>query len=176
MTTERHGAFGNDDMMDATIETRDRGTGDEDGRKAVVGALPRLIAQMEASGVSEVDVRVGTARVLVRTADVLAHAQAVVRTGSGDAVAAAEDHLFAVTSPLTGVAYFAPAPDQPPYVKVGELVEAGQTVALVEAMKVFNEIHTERAGRVARLGVTPGQVVSTGTALVFIEVDDRPGG
>lgn len=172
MTTERHGAFGNDDMMDATIETRDRGTGDEDGRKAVVGALPRLIAQMEASGVSEVDVRVGTARVLVRTADVLAHA----RTGSGDAVAPAEDHLFAVTSPLTGVAYFAPAPDQPPYVKVGELVEAGQTVALVEAMKVFNEIHTERAGRVARLGVTPGQVVSTGTALVFIEVDDRPGG
>ena len=80
MTTERHGAFGNDDMMDATIETRDRGTGDEDGRKAVVGALPRLIAQMEASGVSEVDVRVGTARVLVRTADVLAHAQSVVRT------------------------------------------------------------------------------------------------
>ena len=99
-------------MMDATIETRDRGTGDEDGvgigdedgRKAVVGALPRLIAQMEASGVSEVDVRVGTARVLVRTADVLAHAQSFPRTGSGDAVAAAEDHLFAVTSPLTGVA------------------------------------------------------------------------
>ena len=50
MTTERHGAFGNDDMMDATIETRDRGTGDEDGvgigdedgRKAVVGALPQI--------------------------------------------------------------------------------------------------------------------------------------
>ncbi len=176
MTTERFGAFGNDDMMDATSDARERGNGDGDGRRAVAGALPRLIAQMEASGVSEVDVRVGTARVLVRTADVLAHAQAVVRTGAGDAVAPAVDHLFAVVSPLTGVAYFAPAPDQPPYVKVGEMVEAGQTVALVEAMKVFNEIHTERAGRVARLGVTPGQVISTGTPLLFIEVDERPGG
>ncbi len=176
MTTERHGAFGTDEVMDGTIAGRDRGPGDEDGRKAVVGALPRLIAQMDASGVSEVDVRVGTARILVRTADGLAHAQAVERTGASDAVAPATDNLFAVISPLTGVAYFAPAPDQPPYVKVGELVEAGQTVALVEAMKVFNEIHSERAGRVARLGVTPGQVVSTGTALVFIEVDERPGG
>ncbi len=163
-------------MMDATSDAHERGTGDGDGRRAVVGALPRLIAQMEASGVSEVDVRVGTARVLVRTAAVLAHAQAVVRSSTGDATAPAVDHLFAVVSPLTGVAYFAPAPDQPPYVRVGEMVEAGQTVALVEAMKVFNEIHTERSGRVARLGVTPGQVISSGTPLVFIEVDERPGG
>ena len=71
------------------------------------------------------------------------------------------------------MAYFAAGPEQPPYIDVGDVVRAGQVVALVEAMKVFNEIHTDRSGRVVRLGVTPGDVVATGTPLVFLELDER---
>jgi biotin carboxyl carrier protein len=56
------------------------------------------------------------------------------------------------------------------------VVRVGQVVALVEAMKVFNEIHTDRGGRVVRFGVTPGDVVSAGTPLVYLQPDDRPSG
>ena len=95
---------------------------------------------------------------------------------SGGRALADDAGLHTVVSPLSGVAYYSPGPEQPPYVGIGEVVRAGQVVALVEAMKVFNEIHTDRGGRVVRMCVTPGEVVTTGTPLLLIEPDDRPAG
>lgn len=138
------------------------------GREAIIAALPGLIKRITATGVASLDVRVGEARLSLRTG-----AQLVERSiPAGEVLApVAPETLYAIVSPLSGVAYYASAPDQPPYIKVGDRVEVGQTVALIEAMKVFNEIHTDRAGRVVRLGVAPGQVVTTGAALVFLDVD-----
>jgi len=79
------------------------------------------------------------------------------------------DSGVAVFAPLTGVYYAAPSPTSPPFVAVGDLVEVGQAVALVEAMKVFNEIQAEVAGRVTALVATNGNVVQKGDVLMRIE-------
>jgi acetyl-CoA carboxylase biotin carboxyl carrier protein len=77
---------------------------------------------------------------------------------------------YDVISPISGVFYRASAPDVPPSVEIGDLVEAGQTVGLVEAMKVFNEIVSERAGRVVEIPAQSGELVSAGQVLVSLEI------
>jgi biotin carboxyl carrier protein len=82
-----------------------------------------------------------------------------------------EEGLVTVVTPLGGVLYASPSPDAPPYVVEGDIVEPGQVVALVEAMKVFNEIHVETAGTVVQLLAKAGQVVQAGQALMAIRPD-----
>lgn len=140
-------------------------------REGLVEAIPGVLRRMHEAGVTLLDVRVGDARVAVKTTPG-ARLSSTEREDH-DLTGGADEDLYAVVSPLSGVAYFAAGPEQPPYIDVGDVVRAGQVVALVEAMKVFNEIHTDRSGRVVRLGVTPGDVVATGTPLVFLELDER---
>lgn len=73
-----------------------------------------------------------------------------------------------VTSPLVGVFYAAPAEDAAPYVTKGARVEKGQTLAIVEAMKLMNEIESEYAGTVAEIYVENGQAVEYGQPLFRI--------
>jgi biotin carboxyl carrier protein len=75
-----------------------------------------------------------------------------------------------IRAPLVGVFYRAPAPDAPPYVEVGDWVEPGQTVGLIEAMKVFSEITTEIAGRVIAIAAGNGELVEAGQALMVVEL------
>lgn len=78
-------------------------------------------------------------------------------------------HPGLLTSPMVGVVYTSPEPGAPPYVRVGDEVEAGAPVLLIEAMKVFNTITAPRAGRVIRLFVGTGQPVEFGEPLLIIE-------
>ena len=80
----------------------------------------------------------------------------------------AEDNLVPVVSPMVGVFYRSPSPADAPFVEVGDLVEAGQTIGLVEAMKVFNEITAESGGVVAKINVESGQLVETGAPLLML--------
>ncbi len=80
-----------------------------------------------------------------------------------------EDHSIPIVAPLTGVYYSAPSPALPPFVSPGDIVHIGQVVALVEAMKVFNEIQAEVSGRVVALVATNGEVVQKGDALIRVE-------
>jgi acetyl-CoA carboxylase biotin carboxyl carrier protein len=73
-------------------------------------------------------------------------------------------HPGAVASPMVGVAYLSPDPESPNFVSIGQRVEAGQTLLLIEAMKTFNQIKAPRAGTVSRI------VVSTATPVEFGEV------
>ena len=66
---------------------------------------------------------------------------------------------FVITAPMIGTFYHAPAPGEPPFVGVGDPVEAGQTVGIIEAMKIMNEIQAERGGIVDELLVSNGQPV-----------------
>ncbi|HZU02852.1 MAG TPA: biotin/lipoyl-containing protein [Ktedonobacteraceae bacterium] len=75
----------------------------------------------------------------------------------------------AIIAPLTGVYYSAASPTTPPFVAIGDIVQVGQVVALIEAMKVFNEIQAEVAGRVLALVGKNGQVVQKGDVLLRIE-------
>jgi len=78
-----------------------------------------------------------------------------------------------IRAPLIGVFYRSPAPDAPPYVRVGDWIESDQTIGLIEAMKVFNEITSEVAGRVAALPVANGELVEAGQILVAVELEER---
>lgn len=73
-----------------------------------------------------------------------------------------------VSSPMMGIYYGAPSPGQPPFVKEGESVSAGQVVGLIEAMKVFNEITAPMAGTVQKIAVESGEIVQPGEPIMFI--------
>lgn len=75
----------------------------------------------------------------------------------------------AVTSPMVGTAYVAPEPNSPPFVRVGDAVKAGQTVMIIEAMKVMNPIKAPRNGTVTQVMVTDAQPVEFGEPLLVIE-------
>ena len=74
----------------------------------------------------------------------------------------------AVRSPLIGVFYRSSSPDSPPFVDIGDYVEEGQTVCIVEAMKVFNEIKAEWRGRVVAVPAQNGKLVQAGEPLVVL--------
>jgi acetyl-CoA carboxylase biotin carboxyl carrier protein len=87
----------------------------------------------------------------------------------GVADAAADSGLVAVISPLTGVFYASPAPGSAPYVLVGGEVAVGQVIGLVEAMKLFNEIKSQVAGRVVRIVAESGALVKAKATLIEVE-------
>ena len=77
--------------------------------------------------------------------------------------------LIDITSPMVGTFYTAPAPDEPPFVEVGDQVRKGQTVCIIEAMKLMNEIDTESSGRVVEILVENAQPIEYGQILMRIE-------
>jgi acetyl-CoA carboxylase biotin carboxyl carrier protein len=74
-----------------------------------------------------------------------------------------------LTAPLVGVAYLASTPGAAPFVRIGDPIEKGQTLLIIEAMKVMNQIRASRAGRLARILVTDADPVEYGAPLMLIE-------
>ena len=79
-----------------------------------------------------------------------------------------EEKLHEVKSPIVGTFYESPSPGAPPFVKVGDQVEVGQVLCIVEAMKLMNEIEADVAGEVVKRIVSSGQPVEYGQALFAI--------
>ncbi len=79
------------------------------------------------------------------------------------------NHPGAVTSPMVGVVYLSAEPGAAPYVNLGQVVTAGQTLLLIEAMKTFNQIKAPRAGTIRRILVQSGVPVEFGEPLMIIE-------
>lgn len=90
------------------------------------------------------------------------------RGGSPAAVAAADDP-GAIKSPMVGTVYLSPQPNAPPFVAAGDRVAAGQTLMIVEAMKVMNPITAPRAGTVRAVLVDDGQPVEFGQPLTILD-------
>ncbi len=79
-----------------------------------------------------------------------------------------DDDVNAVKSPMVGTAYIRPSPDADPFIKVGDSVKAGDTLLLIEAMKTFNPIKSEKSGTISAVLVEDGQAVEFGEALLVI--------
>ena len=79
-----------------------------------------------------------------------------------------EEHLHIVKSPIVGTLYEAPSPGAPPFVKVGDMVEVGQVLCIVEAMKLLNEIESDVAGEIVKKMGTNGQPIEYGQELFAI--------
>jgi acetyl-CoA carboxylase biotin carboxyl carrier protein len=87
-----------------------------------------------------------------------------------DATAAAPpDTRLPVVAPLVGTFFRSPQPGAPPFVEEGDVVEPGQTIGIVEAMKIMNQVASEHRGRVAEIAVKDGEWVEFQQTLMYIE-------
>jgi acetyl-CoA carboxylase biotin carboxyl carrier protein len=73
-----------------------------------------------------------------------------------------------IKSPMVGTFYRSPAPDEPPFAAIGDRIKVGQTVCIIEAMKLMNEIEAESAGQVVEVLVENGQPIEFGQPLMYI--------
>ncbi len=88
---------------------------------------------------------------------------------SGSSASGAPSNLKLISSPMVGTFYRAPSPESPPFVDQGQIVEVGQVVCIVEAMKLMNEIKSEVRGKVVKIAVDNAEPVEFGQTLFEIE-------
>ncbi len=152
------------------------------GDASLLALIDRLGAMLERSDLTELEVEVGGTALILRKPVAIAQpvpvaAGAAVATDpapAGPSVAPAGEASAppsrpSIKAPLTGIWYGSPAPGSAPFVEVGREVAVGQVVGLIEAMKLFNEIKSELAGRVVRVVPESGALVKAKQPL--IEVD-----
>jgi acetyl-CoA carboxylase biotin carboxyl carrier protein len=88
---------------------------------------------------------------------------------TAEAAAESTEDLYIMKSPIVGTFYAAPAANAPPFVKVGDVVQLGQVLCIIEAMKLMNELEAEVAGEIVRIYVESGQPVEYGQSLFAIK-------
>ena len=143
-----------------------------------------LIQLVGSSGVANVEVEHAGSRVRIEgraqvvaaqaapsvaafTPELHSASEASVAPESGTAIPE-EDDLHQVSSPIVGTFYRAPNPDADPYVRVGDFVEQGQTLCIVEAMKLMNEIEADISGMVVKVLPENAQPVEYGESLFMV--------
>ena len=130
--------------------------------------LDTLVDVVEASNEAEVSVEISGARVTVRRA-APAPAEAAAGTSGATPAASEDDGLVKVISPMVGTFYRRPSPDQPVFVEEGQHVAVGDTLCLIEAMKLFNEILSEHDGIVQTICLEDAGAAEYGQLLFLIE-------
>jgi len=157
----------------------------DDGDRALLALIDRLAGLLDRSDLTELEVEAGGTGLTLRKPGAFAPTAVPVAAGSGsDGSAAtgapATDEAAtgrapspperpSVKAPLTGIFYASPAPGSAPYVQVGGEVAVGQVIGLIEAMKLFNEIKSDLAGRVTRLVPESGTLVKAKQPLIEVE-------
>jgi len=137
--------------------------------------IRELAALLEETGLAEIEVGRGDWKVRVakdRGGTVIAAAPAAVAGAAPVAatdVSAPADHPGAVIAPMVGTVYTSPDPDSEQFVRVGDQVTEGQTLVLIEAMKVYNPIPAPKAGKVVEILVSNGDPVEYGEVIVIVE-------
>jgi acetyl-CoA carboxylase biotin carboxyl carrier protein len=135
----------------------------------VIGTVRELISMMGKGGISELDLSTGEITIRLRGHQG-AHGPATAPSGATAASerkeSATSDTGHIVSAPMIGTFYSAPSPGEAPFVHVGDDVEVGQVVGIIEAMKIMNEIISDRAGVVTEVLVENAQPVEYGSPLI----------
>lgn len=165
------------EKVDFLLEEESSNTKEDD--YVDINQIRELVRVAEESGVGEIVVEEEGARIAVRMPGAVAAAPAAPVAAAAPAApapaaapAAAASHpanWYCVTSPMVGTFYAAPAPGEPAFVQVGDEVAANQTLCIVEAMKLMNEIGAEEMGTVREVCVEDATPVEFGTPLFYIE-------
>lgn len=137
-------------------------------RQVIPSTVAAVVAQLEGTEVEELELSWDDIRIRVRQDPTL---MPVV----SDPAPSEEDATVAVRAPLNGIYYSRPAPEQPSFVSEGALVVAGQTVGLIETMKLFNEVQSEVGGTVVSIRVQDGDLVEKDQELMRIEPGEPQG-
>ena len=139
--------------------------------------IAALAAVMAEHGLGKIEVNANGVHVVLsapRTQKNGAPTNGVVGTDEGmnasDEAPVMSPSGYVVPSPMIGTYYSAPGPGEEPFVRVGDMVSAGQTVAIIEAMKIMNEIQAERGGLVEELLVSNGQPVEYSQPLMRLRL------
>lgn len=169
------------EKVDFLLEEESSNTKEDD--YVDINQIRELVRVAEESGVGEIVVEEEGARIAVRMPGAVAPAPAAPVAAAAPAApapaaapaaapASAASHpanWYCVTSPMVGTFYAAPAPGEPAFVQVGDEVAANQTLCIVEAMKLMNEIGAEEMGTVREVCVEDATPVEFGTPLFYIE-------
>jgi len=155
----------------------------DDGDVELLALIDRLADLLERSDLTELEVTSGGTGLILRKPVVVAAGSVPVPAatqgtadapaGTGEPSTAGRDPAAtakpSVKAPLTGIFYASPAPGTAPYVQVGGEVAVGQVIGLIEAMKLFNEIKSDLAGRVVRVVPDSGALVKAKQPLIEVE-------
>jgi acetyl-CoA carboxylase biotin carboxyl carrier protein len=148
---------------------------------SLLGLIDRLAALLERTDLTELEVQHGGTGLVLRKQSALALATAAVAAPGASATdgataaagaATADAAVFerpSVKAPLSGIWYGSPSPGSAPYVNVGGEVAVGQVIGLIEAMKLFNEIKSDLAGRVVKITAENGKLVRAKHPLIEVE-------
>ena len=159
------------------------------GDAALFAVIDRLATILDHSDLDELEVQVGETGLTLRKPSAVAETVAVAGTAPGAPPAGAgagtggpgaagatgsagtveAPHRPSVKAPLTGIWYGSPAPGSAPYIQVGGEVAVGQVIGLIEAMKLFNEIKSDLAGRVVKMNAENGALVKAKQPLIEVE-------
>lgn len=149
--------------------------------------IKKLIELLEESGISELEIREGEESVRISRASpagvpaapayhfaappvpTMAAAPAAEAATSAEAASAEVPSGHIIKSPMVGTFYRAPSPGAKPFVEVGQTVKVGDTLCIVEAMKLLNQIESDKAGVIKQIPVENGQPVEYGEPLFVIE-------
>jgi acetyl-CoA carboxylase biotin carboxyl carrier protein len=140
--------------------------------------VTELLQRLAAEDVQQLEIRRGGLRVKVSKTTMGGFAPQPpgppARNGASGVVVTGPDQqtkgeLPTVNAPLTGVFYRSPTPQAPPFVQIGAVVNKGDVVALIEAMKLFNEIRSTAGGKVKRIFAENGQLVRAHQPLLELE-------
>jgi acetyl-CoA carboxylase biotin carboxyl carrier protein len=143
--------------------------------------VTELLQRLAAEDVQQLEIRRGGLRVKVSKTTMAGFAPqppalSAARDGAGTPGVtvtgpdqAAKGGLPTVNAPLTGVFYRSPTPQAPPFVQIGAVVNKGDVIALIEAMKLFNEIRSTAGGKVRRIFAENGQLVRAHQPLLELE-------
>lgn len=141
--------------------------------------IKKLIEMLQESDLMEIEVKEGEESVrIMRGGQSLSGAnQTLVSAGSNNisldstpaTLKAPEESGSSIKSPIVGTFYRKPAPDKPSFVEIGDRVEAGDVVCIIEAMKMMNEIKSEFTGTVTAIKVEDGEPVEFDQQLIIVE-------
>ena len=162
---------------DSAAYTARKAEAPRDDYDALTATIRELVKVMREGGIGRLEIRRGDLEISLRShepAGASAGAPAPVSAApvgeEGEAVESEAGYI--ITSPMIGTYYASPSPGERPFVSVGDSVEAGQTVAIIEAMKIMNEITSERSGVVEEIYVTNGEAVEYGHRLMRLRLTD----
>jgi acetyl-CoA carboxylase biotin carboxyl carrier protein len=160
----------------------------ESADASLLRLIDRLAGLLDRTDLTELEVRHGGTGLILRKPSAVAPVAQVAVAASGSAVVATDGSTAAavggtttgasdgaalarpaVMAPLSGIWYGSPAPGSAPYVNVGGEVAVGQVIGLIEAMKLFNEIKSDKAGRVVRINAENGKLVRAKQPLIEVE-------
>jgi len=150
--------------------------------------VKKLIELLEESNLNEIEIREGEESIRLSRGGAFVHGAPVMpqaapapeaqqsaavryagQDGSDSAQASDIPGGHQVTSPMVGTYYSAPEPEAPPFVAVGSEVKAGDTLCVIEAMKIFNQIEADTTGTVVHIQKTSGEAVEYGELLFVIQ-------